>query len=155
MVRKSGFAHEQRGLTFIRLLLVIVILGIAASLAVPRFRAVVMKATQQTIAPIYKAQQQAQVRRTLKEVYAAQRLHWLGTNTYGCDGATASASNPDGFAALSAQIIDDTKYTYTMVADSSTFTCTATANSDDDPTDDIWQIDETGTLVCISNNSGS
>ncbi len=155
MVRKSRFAHEQRGLTFIRLLLVIVILGIAASLAVPSFRAIVMKATQQTIAPIYKAQQQAQVRRTLKEVYTAQRLHWLGTNTYGCDGATASASNPNGFVTIGVQIMSSARYTYTLVADSSTFTCTATANLDDDPTDDIWQIDETGTLVCISNDSGS
>ena len=147
MVRKPGFAHEQRGLTFIRLLLVIVILGIAASLAVPKFRAVVTKATQQTIAPVYKARQQTQVRQTLKEVYTAQRLHWLGTNTYGCDGATASASNPDGFAALSAQIIGDTKYTYTMVADSSTFTCTATANLDDDATIDTWTVDESGTVT--------
>ena len=40
-----------------------------------------------------------------------------------------------------------------MAAAANTFTCTATANLDDDATNDVWTIDENGTLVVTSDDS--
>lgn len=38
------------------------------------------------------------------------------------------------------------RYTYRIVADSNSFSCTATANLDDDATIDRWTIDQDGVL---------
>jgi hypothetical protein len=40
-----------------------------------------------------------------------------------------------------------------MAAAANTFTCTATANLDDDATVDTWTITEAGTLTCTIDDS--
>jgi hypothetical protein len=45
------------------------------------------------------------------------------------------------------------RYTYQITADAMTFTATATSDLDDDVAQDIWRIDQNGTLVCISNDA--
>jgi hypothetical protein len=44
------------------------------------------------------------------------------------------------------------RYTYTMTATTNQFTCTATANIDDDPAIDTWFIDDSGRLVNLIND---
>jgi len=45
------------------------------------------------------------------------------------------------------------RYTYHITADAMTFTATATSDLDDDITQDIWQIDQDGNLVCSSDDA--
>lgn len=136
MLGKLKFAVPERGFTLIELMMVIVIIGILTALAVPRFTAAISK-----------AKQQSEVKQILKQIYTMQRVHWQESDTYGCNGATASASSPDGFGVIGVQIMTGARYTYSMAADSSSFTCTATADLDDDVTVDTWTIDQNGTLT--------
>jgi len=126
---------SQRGFTLTEILIAVAIIGVLAALAIPRF----MPSTGQA--------KQSEARQILKQVYVMQRAHHQEEDTYACNGATASASNPNGFVALGVQIMSSARYTYTLAADSSTFTCTATANLDDDATIDTWTVDESGTVT--------
>jgi prepilin-type N-terminal cleavage/methylation domain-containing protein len=141
MKRKLGFACDSRGFTLIELMMVVVIVGLLTALAIPRFTAAVSK-----------AKQQSEVKALLKQIYTMQRVYWQEQDTYGCNGLTASGSSPDGFVTIGVQIMAHARYTYSMVADSSAFTCTATANLDGDVTIDTWTIDEDGTMTNTIND---
>ena len=45
------------------------------------------------------------------------------------------------------------RYTYTITGNPTFFAASATANLDDDPTTDDWQIDTSGVLTCITNDA--
>jgi hypothetical protein len=47
------------------------------------------------------------------------------------------------------------RYTYRIVADSNSFSCTATANLDDDAAVDTWTIDQDGALTNTINDAAS
>jgi hypothetical protein len=48
------------------------------------------------------------------------------------------------------------RYTYRITANATTFTATATSSIlDDDATQDVWQIDQDGVLVCTSDDATS
>ena len=134
--------HDSRGFTLIELMMVVVIIGILAALAIPRF----MRATTKS--------KQTEARQTLKQVYSMQRAYRQEYDTYWGDAAVASAAAPDAFGRINVEIMAPALYTYTMAAAVNTFTCTATSNIiDDDPPADTWQIDETGDLQCLSDDA--
>jgi hypothetical protein len=54
---------------------------------------------------------------------------------------------------LAIEIISSARYDYTMAVNGVNFTCTATANLDDDATIDTWTIDDTGDLICVIDDS--
>ncbi len=139
----SRFHRKSKGFTLIELMIVVVIIGILAALAIPRF----MKATTKS--------KQSEAKQLLKQIYVMERAYRQEKDTYACDGATASASAPNGFATIGVEVMSTARYTYTIAADSNSFTATATGNLDDDATDDEWEIDETGSLVCNSNDATS
>ena len=134
----------EKGFTLIELMIVVVIIGILAALAIPRF----MRATTKS--------KQSEARQVLKQVYSMQRAYRQEYNAYWVPAGPASAvvAQQAAFGRIGVDIMGNARYTYTMVAAANTFTCTATSNIlDDDATADTWTINELGALVVTSDDA--
>ena len=138
-----NFHRNSRGFTLIELMIVVVIIGILAALAIPRF----MRSTTKS--------KQSEAKQILKQVYVMQRAYRQEYNAYCLNGVTADATTPNAFAQIGVDIMASARYSYAMVATVNTFTCTATGNLDDDVTNDVWTINQTGALVNTTDDSVS
>lgn len=134
MMRKS--IRNSKGFTLIELMIVVVIIGILTSLAIPRF----MRTSTKT--------KQSEAKLVLKQIYVNQRTYrqQSTSNTYFQPGGPASAASPNALNEIWIEIGISSRYTFTIVAAANTFTATATANIDDDAAIDTWTIDQLGTL---------
>jgi len=134
--------RSNKGFTLIELMIVVVIVGILAALAIPRFMRSTTKAKQ------------SEARGILKQVYTMQRAYFVEYETYCLNGVVLNAGNPTAYAILAIELMPPTRYSYVMSVPSPTqFTCTATANLDDDATVDTWTIDDAGVLTCVIDDS--
>jgi prepilin-type N-terminal cleavage/methylation domain-containing protein len=126
--------HGRKGFTLIELMIVVVIIGILAALAIPRF----MQATTKS--------KQSEAKQLLKQIYTMQRAYRQEQGAYAHGGEVVTAGGR--FDLIGVEIQAEAKYTYTMAAALNTFSCTATANLDDDGAIDTWTINQDGALVC-------
>ena len=128
--------HNRKGFTLIELMIVVVIIGILAALAIPRF----MKSTSKA--------KQSEARQILKQIYTMQHTYRQANNAYGDPGVSIAANTGGTFPQIGVDIGTNAMYAYEVVsADANGFLARGTANIDDDATDDIWEIDETGVLT--------
>ena len=85
----SKFHKSQKGFTLIELMIVVVIIGILAALAIPRF----MRATTKS--------KQSEAKQILKQVYTMQQTYKQANDTYWISGGVvANAAAPNAFATL-------------------------------------------------------
>ncbi|MBK7140620.1 MAG: type II secretion system protein [bacterium] len=127
--------HNRKGFTLIELMIVVVIIGILAALAIPRF----MKSTTKA--------KQSEAKQILKQIYTMQHTYRQANNSYGDNGLTSVAGAVFTFPQIGVDIQSSAVYGYGIVAGAGTFTATATANIDDDATNDVWTITEAGVLA--------
>ena len=130
--------EKRRGFTLIELMIVVVIIGILAALAIPRFMQAASKAKQ------------SEAKQLLKQIYTMQTAYFSMYERYCLNGAVANSAQPIAFARIHVEVMLPARYSYLMTCTTPpnpTFICTATANIDDDGTIDTWTIDNTGTLI--------
>ncbi len=137
---------NQRGFTLIELMIVVVVIGILAALAIPRF----LQATTKS--------KQLEAKQILLEIYKAQQTYKQTNGTYWISGGLiANVAAPNAFFPLDVEIPSTARYSYSFTLETATmFTVQATVAApglDDDAAPDTWTINDQGQLVCESDDS--
>lgn len=128
----SNRTRKQGGMNFLDLIIVVVIISVLAALAIPR----IIQSTTRA--------KQGEAKTLLKQIHTMQRAYWQENGTYA-----------DNLPAIQIEVPDGALYDYhiTVEMGGNWYTCMATANLDGDPYDDVWRIDHTGTLTCVSDDA--
>ena len=120
----SKFHNRQKGFTLIELMIVVVIIGILAALAIPRFMQATVKAKE------------SEAKTVLKQIYTLERTYRQE------NGAYTTVIADIGFLAPT-----NSRYIYAVTAaGANTFTATATPDGSDADLTTTWSINQDGTI---------
>jgi prepilin-type N-terminal cleavage/methylation domain-containing protein len=138
--------RDHKGFTLIELMIVVVVIGILAAMAIPRFMRASVKSKQ------------SEAKTILKQIYTMQRAYRQEKDNYfPGDGSSVVAHAGENIGALYVEIMSPAYYSYTVTGDVTTFLATAgsrlATGLDDDPTQDEWSIDHNGNLICVTDDS--
>ena len=121
----SKFRNRQKGFTLIELMIVVVIIGILAALAIPRFMAATVKAKE------------SEARTILKQIFTLERTYRQERGTYIANLGTIGFDVPT-----------NSKYVYAIdAAAANTFTATATPDGTDADLVRVFTINQDGTIA--------
>jgi type IV pilus assembly protein PilA len=123
---------KSKGFTLVELMIVVVIIGVIAALAIPRF----MNTSTKT--------KQSEAQGILKQIYTMELTHFEQYNAY-----------TDDIDELDVEFMANTRYDYSVQVDGTAFIAIAVSPDpglDDDPSPDVWTVDETGVIVCVTND---
>jgi prepilin-type N-terminal cleavage/methylation domain-containing protein len=150
MVRKEDSMilrtiSNKKGFTLVELLVVVAIIGVIAGLAIPRF----MRSSSRA--------KQGEAQLILKQVYAMQMAYRQAYDAYyPTDGSTVVVQPGNDIGSLDVEVMSSARYSYSVTATRTSFVATAGTKKatglDDDPTLDVWTIDQTGKLICVTND---
>jgi prepilin-type N-terminal cleavage/methylation domain-containing protein len=138
--------NRQSGFTLIELMVVVVIIGILASLALPYFMGAAARSKQ------------SEAKTILKQIHVQQMAYFQEYEVYWITGATMNNGTPAAFGRLFIDQTSPVRYSYAITSASaglSDFLVTATVAApglDDDPAPDTWTIDDAGALVNVSDD---
>ena len=98
---------------------------------------------------------QAEAKEILLEMYIMEEAYREQYGTFWVSNEIASASNPLAFAPLGLELNSANRYSYVVIsgAPSSFIALAAYGVLDDDASQDLWQIDQTGSLVVLSDDT--
>jgi len=137
---------QTHGFTLIELMIVIVIIGILAAMALPYFLSATVKSKQ------------TEAKAILKQIYVQQEAYRQEYDRYFLTGVSMDNGNPTAFSRIAVDLSPPARYTYSIAsadAGVSTFVATATVGApglDDDPAPDTWVIDQDGVLQVTSDD---
>ena len=146
-MKNTKTVRNSRGFTLVELMIVVVIIGILAALAIPRFTRATTKAKQ------------SEAKSILKQIYTMQLGYRHEHDIYFVDPTPANAANPLAFESLGlgVEIMLVARYTYTISstdAGATNFSATATSGIlDEDATADTWTINQAGVLLVVSDDA--
>jgi type IV pilus assembly protein PilE len=124
--------NDNKGFTLLELMITVVIVGVLATLAIPRYMHSSIRAKQ------------TEAQGILKQIYTLENGYYQEHAVYTND-----------LNLLGVELLGNYRYSYSIAATPTTFLATADVPSpglDNDAAPDTWTIDNAGRLTCTSDD---